>query len=75
MEIVVYTAHLSSPKDRDLTLVHEYLHASNDIILDIEDSNESVENEAEITLECWPGIAQFIAFVNGKNLPEKGKKL
>jgi len=60
-EIFIYEQMIENEEDLDITLLHEFIHAKNDLILGlfIED-DEQVEKEAQETYKKAPEVVEFI---------------
>ena len=61
-EVNIYTPHLTSDHDRDLTLLHEFIHARDDRkgLPNNRTCSPWVEKEAEATYNKKPGVLALI---------------
>lgn len=59
--IVLYMKNISDQKELNLTILHEFVHARYNYIMEIDDENKiEVENEAICLYENEPYILEFI---------------
>ncbi len=56
----VFMKNIDSEKDLELTLIHELIHARNWYLLDVEDDEDEVEDEAVVTYNNNHEIVKFI---------------
>ena len=61
-EVHIYTPHLASEHDRDMTLLHEFVHARDDRkgLPNNRTCSPRVEREAEATYQRRPGVLALI---------------
>lgn len=66
-EVNIYTKHLLSEHDRDLTLLHEFIHARDDHkgLPSTRTCSPQVEQEAEATYQRRPGVLALIKELYG----------
>ena len=58
--IYIFVPHCNSLADRDITLIHEFIHARNDLIFDNENPDMDIENEALETYMQTQGVLDSI---------------
>ncbi|MBU1201175.1 MAG: mitochondrial inner membrane protease ATP23 [Nanoarchaeota archaeon] len=71
-EIVIAADNIKSEDDFNITLVHELIHARNDLLYSKKELENEVEKEALKTYNLNPGVALFARQIykidyNGKN--------
>ncbi|MBU2589506.1 MAG: hypothetical protein KKF52_03320 [Nanoarchaeota archaeon] len=60
-EIIIYQKMIENQKDLEITLLHEFIHARNDLILELDKENDTeVEKEAVETYKKSPEVIEFI---------------
>lgn len=66
-EINIYTQHLLSEHDRDMTLLHEFVHARDDRkgLPNNRTCSPRVEREAEATFQRRPGVLALVKELYG----------
>ena len=66
-EINIYTPHLTSERDRDITLLHEFIHARDDRkgLVNHRACSPRVEREAEATYQRRPLVLALIKELYG----------
>jgi len=60
LAIFIYSFNLESDYDRDITILHEFIHARNDILYDRWDRDDNVEKEAICAYNKSQSILTFI---------------
>ncbi len=62
LEIYIYLSHIDSKYDRDITILHELIHARNDLFpkKSSKDTEYFVEKEAIETYHKKPEVIEFI---------------
>lgn len=62
-EINIYTSHITSEYERDITILHEFIHARNDhkgFLDDADEGCEQVEEEAKETYRQRPYVIALV---------------
>lgn len=60
LEARVYLPAIESEDDKNITIIHELLHARDHIILDVSGIDSEIEAEAVLTYEQNPEIIEFL---------------
>lgn len=71
LEINIYKRQISSDYEFGLTILHEFIHARNDLLSDMADDDEEVEREAVLTYDNDNAVLDFITNLYRIRKPRK----